>query len=123
MAQSRGICSFCEKETTKGAMTRHLQVCPRRLEAMELAQKGKGEDETLLLLRVQDAYAKEFWLDVEMRGAATLEKVGRISARDLVRVLRAHERIFDGRAGQSQSWNDANSDQSVFGSSSVDAYL
>lgn len=73
--QSRGICSFCEKETTKGTMTRHLQTCPRRLEAIDLAQKGKGEDETLLYLRVQDAYNKDFWLDLEMRGSASLKKL------------------------------------------------
>lgn len=73
--QSRGTCIFCEKEATKGAMTKHLQVCPRRLELVELAQKDKGEDEALLHLRVQDAYFTDFWLDIEMRGLATLKKL------------------------------------------------
>ncbi len=73
--QSRGVCLFCEKETTKGAMTRHLLSCPRRLEASERAQNGLGDEETLLYLRVQDAYAKEFWLDLEMKGAAPLKKL------------------------------------------------
>lgn len=58
--QSRGVCSFCGKETTKGPMTRHLQDCPRRIEAVDLAQKGKGEDETLLHLRVLSRHAA--WL-------------------------------------------------------------
>ncbi len=75
MAQSRGICNFCGKETTKGAMTRHLQVCPRYFEGIEVALQGKQSEETLLLLRVQDAHIKDFWFDVEMSGAATLKKL------------------------------------------------
>lgn len=72
---SRGICAFCATETTKAAMTRHLEKCPARLEAIAVAEKGRGEVEVLLHLRVQDAYLKEFWLDLEMRGAATLKKL------------------------------------------------
>lgn len=73
--QSRGVCSFCGKETTKGAMTRHLQSCSGRADAIDAAEKGKGADETLIHLRVQDAYARDFWLDLEMRSSASLKKL------------------------------------------------
>ena len=72
--QSRGACAFCGTETTKAAMTRHFEKCPRLGESIAAAD-GQGEHEILLRLRVQDAYAKEFWLDLEMRGAATLKKL------------------------------------------------
>jgi hypothetical protein len=68
--QSRGTCLHCGFEGTKNAMSKHLPACPKRLEA---AESATGDPETLLLLRVQDYYAKDFWLDIEMRGTATLK--------------------------------------------------
>lgn len=73
--QSRSECLYCGAQTTKAAMTRHLQGCARRLEAISKADMGKGQAETLLHLRVQDAELKDFWLDLEMRGAAPLKKL------------------------------------------------
>jgi len=72
---SRGICAHCGLETTKAAMTRHHAKCPQLLAAIEEAGKAQGERETLLLLRVQDAYLIDFWLDLEMRGDAKLKKL------------------------------------------------
>lgn len=71
----RGACAFCGAQTTKAAMARHIEKCPQREQVLAQPQQGGGEDETLLYLRVQDAYAKEFWLDLEMRGGATLKKL------------------------------------------------
>jgi hypothetical protein len=70
--QSRGTCLFCNYESTKGSMSKHLSTCPKRLEAQDNAN-GAGKSETLLQLRVQDDYFKDFWLDIEMRGSATLK--------------------------------------------------
>ncbi len=77
--QSRGTCQFCGKESSKGALTRHLKSCPARTAAS--AKADQGGDEFLLHLRVQDAYSPDFWLHLEMRGSATLK--------DLDRYLRA----------------------------------
>lgn len=71
----RGACAFCGAETTRAAMARHLEKCPRRLQVLAEAEQGPGEVETLLQLRVQDAYDGHFWLDLEMRGGATLKKL------------------------------------------------
>jgi hypothetical protein len=57
----------------KGAMTKHLGNCGKRLEAIAQAEAGKATPETLFHLRVQDAYRKEFWLDLEMRGSKSLQ--------------------------------------------------
>jgi hypothetical protein len=66
--QSRGRCLFCGHETTKGSMARHLAGCPQR-------QSATGTPQTLVHLRIQDGYAGPFWLDVEVRGTATLGDV------------------------------------------------
>ena len=71
MAQSRGTCAYCGKETTKGSINKHLEGCTKRLEVMTAA---KGTPETLLHLRVQ-ATNSDFWLNLEMRGATTLSKL------------------------------------------------
>lgn len=73
--QSRGKCQYCEEETTKRDMTKHLAACNQRAQAIQTANAGKQPQETLWHLRVQDAYQKDFWLDLEMRGSATLEKL------------------------------------------------
>jgi hypothetical protein len=56
-------------------MSRHLAKCAKRIQVIQSADAGKGTEETLWHLRVQDAYAKDFWLDLEMRGSTTLEKL------------------------------------------------
>lgn len=71
----RGACAFCGAQTTKAAMARHIEKCPQRAQVLEAARQSAGAEEALLYLRVQDAYAKEFWLDIEMRGSATLKKL------------------------------------------------
>jgi hypothetical protein len=73
--QSRGKCQYCGEETVKSAMGRHLAKCDRRALAIQAAEAGTQPEETLWQLRVQDAYGKDFWLNLEMRGSATLEKL------------------------------------------------
>jgi hypothetical protein len=71
--QSRGICHYCEKEYAKGGMIRHLRTCSGRGDAIEKAGSTGGE--TLFHLRVQDSWSSDFWLDLEVRGSATLKQI------------------------------------------------
>ncbi len=71
--QSKGTCIYCGKETAKGGITKHLAACPQRQEAIAKAEQKKAASETLYHLRIQDAFRSEFWLDLEMRGAKTLQ--------------------------------------------------
>lgn len=73
--QSRGRCIFCHSELSKAGMTKHLDTCPQRQQAIQAAEASDRPSETLWRLRVQDAYLKDFWLDLEMRGSATLMKL------------------------------------------------
>jgi hypothetical protein len=71
--QSKGACTYCGKQLAKAGMTKHLVTCAQRQEAIAAAEGKKGSPEMLYHLRVQDAYRKEFWLDLEMRGSRTLQ--------------------------------------------------
>ena len=71
--QSKGICLYCQQAFTKNSATKHLAMCPKRQAVIEQADRKQGTAETLYHLRVQDAWNKEFWLDLEMRSAGTLE--------------------------------------------------
>jgi hypothetical protein len=73
--QSRGICSFCNHETTKGSMSKHLKSCQHRLDQVAEANSSKRKPEMLYHLRVQDAYNPEFWLDLEIKGSAALKDI------------------------------------------------
>jgi hypothetical protein len=52
-----GVCGLCGVKNTKGAMVNHLKRC------LPLSAKG-GSMLPLALLRVEGAYAPDFWLDV-----------------------------------------------------------
>jgi hypothetical protein len=73
--ESRGTCAYCGEVITKRSINKHLDNCPKRQEALQSAAAGNRPLETLWHLRVQAAYAKDFWLDLEMNGSAPLEKL------------------------------------------------
>lgn len=74
-AQSKGQCQYCGATVAKGTATRHLAACPERKTIMEKAAQASKKAETLYYLRVQDAYDKSFWLDLEARASTTLEEL------------------------------------------------
>ncbi|MEA3439965.1 MAG: hypothetical protein U9R58_06755 [Chloroflexota bacterium] len=73
--QSRGICHYCGKDFAKGSMVRHLSTCPQRQAAIIASGEQKIKKEKLFHLRTQDARSTDFWLDLELRGSATLHKL------------------------------------------------
>ena len=75
--QSRGKCTYCGEEFTKGRVFRHLEACFERLKAIEASDNKLGTTETLYHLRVQDSWQSDFWLDLEVRGSATLQELDR----------------------------------------------
>ena len=73
--QSRGKCTYCERELAKGGMLRHLSTCPARRWVIDASDIQPGNKESLYHLRVQDAWQDDFWLDLEVRGSATLQEL------------------------------------------------
>ncbi len=71
--QSKGVCAYCGLEIAKNGVTKHLSACSKRQAAVQAAEHKKTQAETLYHLRVQAAGQSEFWLDLEMRGVATLK--------------------------------------------------
>lgn len=78
--QSRGTCIYCNRDFTRSGMTRHLESCPKRAEAIE-SEKKEGKSEAIYHLIAYDQYGPDFWLHLEMPGAAVLQ--------DLDKYLRA----------------------------------
>jgi hypothetical protein len=54
-------------------MIKHLSACPKRQAVIAQAERRKVRREKLYHLRVQDAWGGDFWLELEMRGTATLK--------------------------------------------------
>jgi hypothetical protein len=73
--ESRGTCAYCGEVITKRGVTKHLDKCPVRQEALQSASSSSRPVETLWHLRVQDAYDKDYWLNLEMVGSASLDKL------------------------------------------------
>lgn len=71
--QSKGQCAFCGQELAKGFVSRHLATCLRWKEAVTESERKKTKKETLYHVRVQATEDLQFWLDLEIRGSATLE--------------------------------------------------
>ena len=75
--ESRGNCAYCGEVITKRSVSKHLDKCPKRQETLFAAEASSRQVEMLWHLRVQDAYDKDFWLDLEMVGSASLDKLDR----------------------------------------------
>lgn len=73
--ESRGTCSFCGEMVTKRGVVKHLGKCRQWLEQFQAAEVSSRPTETLWHLRVQDANNKDYWLELEMAGSATLDKL------------------------------------------------
>ena len=77
--QSSGQCMYCEQIMSKGGMSKHLSTwvpgsggCAKRMTLLAKTHSSHTGDERLHHLRVQADGQPMFWLDLEMRGAATL---------------------------------------------------
>jgi hypothetical protein len=69
----QGKCEYCGEELAKNTVAKHLAACAKRLTVIATAEKKKGAAETLYHLRAENPYLKQFWLDLEVRGSATLK--------------------------------------------------
>jgi hypothetical protein len=73
--ENPGTCAYCGETITKRGVGKHLDKCPKRQEALASTAASNRPVETLWHLRVQDAYDKDFWLDLEMVSSASLNKL------------------------------------------------
>jgi hypothetical protein len=73
--ENPGTCAYCGENITKRGVAKHLDKCSKRQDALLAAEYSSRPEETLWHLRVQDGYDKDFWLDLEMVGSASLDKL------------------------------------------------
>ena len=97
--ENPGTCAYWGEIITKRGVVKHLDKCPKRQEALAAAKASSRPVETLWHLRVQDAYDKDFWLDLEMVGSTSLDKLDKYLPRHLAGMLRSPEQIHDWRVG------------------------
>ena len=65
--------SFVKKTLSRSGMSKHLQACPQRREAVDRADRKPGRDQPLFHLQAQGTWDGNFWLQLEMNGSAALE--------------------------------------------------
>lgn len=70
--QNKGSCQFCGKILSKSGLSKHLNSCQERQQAIANAEQPAGKAQNFYHLVVQDAYSKDFFLHLEMRGNAKL---------------------------------------------------
>ncbi len=72
---TKGECSFCKKEFSKGGMSKHLATCPVRA-AEEVANRASDNSKTpdikLFHVLVEGRYAPMYWMHLEMPVTTTL---------------------------------------------------
>lgn len=73
--QSRGQCVFCQRVYSKGGVTRHLQACQARQEAI-----GEKRSKPIRLFHMvaEGLYAPDYWLHLEAPARLTLEELDSI---------------------------------------------
>jgi hypothetical protein len=72
--ETPGTCAYCGEIVTKRGVDKHLATCQKRQAAL---QTSNQPSETLWRLRVEGAYNKNYWLELEMRGSASLDQLDR----------------------------------------------
>lgn len=76
---SRGICRLCQREFSKSAMTRHLEICQQKIELQEnAAQPQQQRQKTAIFHLIVEGYRLPmYWLHLEVAADATLETLDR----------------------------------------------
>ena len=67
---SKGVCSFCHTEYSKGGMNRHLETCKQRA-AQEMPPEGQTTPH--LHLQVEGRYLPMYWMHLDVPASTTLE--------------------------------------------------
>ena len=108
-----GICGYCDGEFSVGGMTRHLSVCPSRKSAVAEAERRRGRNLSLYHLRAQDEWRKDFWLDLEIAGTATLGSLDHYLRRIWLECC-GHLSMFSRRGWNSRKYDPSTRISDVF---------
>jgi Plasmid pRiA4b ORF-3-like protein len=70
---SKGICTFCQSELSKSAMTRHLEGCEQRaITEAKAGSKQKAQPTRKLHLVVEGRDLPMYWMHLEITASTTL---------------------------------------------------
>ncbi len=71
--QTKGKCAFCGKEFAKSGMGKHLDACVEFSNAIRTSNGDSKAKQSFYRLSIQGAYAKEYWLYLEISADARME--------------------------------------------------
>jgi len=70
--ENRGTCTFCGETLLRRGISKHLEKCANYQQALS---KRNQATENIWRVRVQDAYDSDYWLELDMRGTASLTQL------------------------------------------------
>lgn len=70
--ENRGACAFCRETLLRRGIAKHLEKCPNYQQALA---KSTQAAENIWRVRVQDAYNSDYWLELDLRGSASLNQL------------------------------------------------
>jgi hypothetical protein len=70
--ENRGTCAFCGETLLRRGISKHLEKCANYQQALS---KRNQATENIWRVRVQDAYDSDYWLELDMRGTASLTQL------------------------------------------------
>ncbi len=70
---SKGICQFCHGVFSKGTMTRHLQSCAQRTNAVTTTNQKSTKKTSMVHLLVEGREQPQYWMHLEIPADATLQ--------------------------------------------------
>jgi hypothetical protein len=70
--ENRGTCAFCGETLLRRGIAKHLEKCANYQQALS---KSNQAAENIWRVRVQDAYDSDYWLELDMRGTASLTQL------------------------------------------------
>lgn len=73
--ENPGTCAYCVEVITKRSVAKHPDKCHPRQNVIQGSENSNRMTDKPWHIRVQDAYNKDFWLDLEMVGSASLDKL------------------------------------------------
>jgi hypothetical protein len=70
---TKGTCQFCHGAFSKGTMTRHLEACAQRTNAVTTASQKSTKKTNMVHLLVEGRDEPQYWMHLEVPADATLQ--------------------------------------------------
>src|SRR5215472_7979109 len=70
---TKGTCQFCHGAFSKSTMTRHLDACPQRTDAITTTNQKSTKQTNIMHLLVEGRDQPQYWMHLELPADVTLQ--------------------------------------------------